>query len=441
MLFLQRTASRWKFSSVACSVRSLSTRATHFLPLEESRDYVRTLNFPSVTSYRVWARSGARPSYIPSNPDRFYQKDAGWTSFSDWLGLKRISNRKPATSDLSVAGPEALRKSLYLRGNAERTNFVNRIMQQRPDIEFLELRRHLRASHLVRIRAGDHQEDCWFPIQIRYVGNGRLNDQEYAVARTADADTPVIIVAHTGKIVAGRASAMKTYFRAGDFEDADGVFEYLEDWWTHSQRLTESDWADRLSDPGMVGKTAGVHANAISALRAQYFRPLGFIFRTQLHVAGILSGTVDGKYDVVVRTVTENNGQFRVTVHDGRGPTPSALSADMDFDFLVCVFPSHLLPQELSSSSGPSPVFVFPKSALGAWGILSNDNIHGRRNVYLHPPFRQTSKIVKTSADWQRQQAPFYVTDLAEMTAVLRTADTGVEVCDVGKTKKNVSLL
>lgn len=55
-----------------------------FLSCQDARQYVQTLGLKSVAEWREYAKSGQRPSDIPSTPDQFY-KDAGWAGFSDWL--------------------------------------------------------------------------------------------------------------------------------------------------------------------------------------------------------------------------------------------------------------------------------------------------------------------------------------------------------------------
>ena len=58
-----------------------------FLPFEEAREFVRSLNLKSSTEWRSWSKSGERPSNIPANPNKTY-KDQGWVDWYDWLGKK-----------------------------------------------------------------------------------------------------------------------------------------------------------------------------------------------------------------------------------------------------------------------------------------------------------------------------------------------------------------
>ena len=56
-----------------------------FLPFEEAREFVRSLNFKNGKEWKEWSKSGMRPSNIPSSPDKFY-KDKGWKSVTNFLG-------------------------------------------------------------------------------------------------------------------------------------------------------------------------------------------------------------------------------------------------------------------------------------------------------------------------------------------------------------------
>jgi hypothetical protein len=60
-----------------------------FLPFNEARDLVRSLNFKNVTEYNKWSKT-ERPDNIPSNPDKEYKE---YKSMGDWLGTDRIANQ------------------------------------------------------------------------------------------------------------------------------------------------------------------------------------------------------------------------------------------------------------------------------------------------------------------------------------------------------------
>jgi hypothetical protein len=57
----------------------------NWMEFDETRDYIRSLNFKSVAEFSKWVHSGERHPLIPQCPDIVYRK-LGWTSFSDFLG-------------------------------------------------------------------------------------------------------------------------------------------------------------------------------------------------------------------------------------------------------------------------------------------------------------------------------------------------------------------
>jgi hypothetical protein len=58
---------------------------------EDARDLVRGLRFTSVTDWRAYCQSGKKPADIPTHPHIIYSQ-AGWVSWGDWLGTRRISD-------------------------------------------------------------------------------------------------------------------------------------------------------------------------------------------------------------------------------------------------------------------------------------------------------------------------------------------------------------
>ena len=63
----------------------LGYKSVGFLPFEVVREVARGLEFKSQKEWQAWSKSGKRPPYIPSNPNKIY-KGKGWVSWDDWLG-------------------------------------------------------------------------------------------------------------------------------------------------------------------------------------------------------------------------------------------------------------------------------------------------------------------------------------------------------------------
>jgi hypothetical protein len=64
---------------------SNQSRHVNMLPFAAGRAYARKLKLKTHRKWQAWSKSGQRPSNIPANPPVVY-RDAGWTSWPDWLG-------------------------------------------------------------------------------------------------------------------------------------------------------------------------------------------------------------------------------------------------------------------------------------------------------------------------------------------------------------------
>ena len=58
-------------------------RHTKFLSFKDAREYARSLNFYSVSSWDKFTKSKKRPSNIPANPEMTYKKE--WQGWKNWL--------------------------------------------------------------------------------------------------------------------------------------------------------------------------------------------------------------------------------------------------------------------------------------------------------------------------------------------------------------------
>jgi len=64
----------------------------NWMPFEQARDFVWSLNLKNNSEWRVYCKSNNMPADIPSNPHRTYSTD-GWQGYGDWLGTGTIANR------------------------------------------------------------------------------------------------------------------------------------------------------------------------------------------------------------------------------------------------------------------------------------------------------------------------------------------------------------
>jgi hypothetical protein len=84
------------------------------LPFAVGRVLVRGLKLKGVKEWKVWSKSGQRPSDIPAHPEKTYRDD-GWISFPDWLGYgseggAATSRRASSSSSSATTAPKKAKK-------------------------------------------------------------------------------------------------------------------------------------------------------------------------------------------------------------------------------------------------------------------------------------------------------------------------------------------
>ena len=62
-----------------------------FLPFEEARQYVHSLNLENINQWREYCKSGKKPKNIPTEPRKIY-KDKGWKGYGDFLGNGNVAS-------------------------------------------------------------------------------------------------------------------------------------------------------------------------------------------------------------------------------------------------------------------------------------------------------------------------------------------------------------
>lgn len=68
---------------------SVSNLQKKFRSFEDARIFVRSLGLKSGKEWKAYCKSGDKPTDIPSNPSKSYQKK-GWVSSRDWFGKKLL---------------------------------------------------------------------------------------------------------------------------------------------------------------------------------------------------------------------------------------------------------------------------------------------------------------------------------------------------------------
>jgi hypothetical protein len=71
-------------------------------PFEEAREYVRGLGLRNLSEWLAWAKSEARPGFIPANPSEIYWRWGGVDIGDTGWGLKEGARLRP----LSMKGEE-----------------------------------------------------------------------------------------------------------------------------------------------------------------------------------------------------------------------------------------------------------------------------------------------------------------------------------------------
>ncbi|MBT7815181.1 MAG: DEAD/DEAH box helicase family protein, partial [Polaribacter sp.] len=93
------------------STNKFSKSGKTFLPFEEARKYVRSLNLKGQKEWLAWTKT--KPNNIPSTPQTTYKDD--WDSLADWLG----TTRRRSTSFLSFEKSREYARGLNISSIAE----------------------------------------------------------------------------------------------------------------------------------------------------------------------------------------------------------------------------------------------------------------------------------------------------------------------------------
>ena len=95
---------------------TVASRNRIYLPFEEARTYVHSLDLKSRNAWNVWSKSDAKPANIPADPQGVY-KNEGWAGWGDWLRTETVSNRN--RTFLSFEEARTFAHSLNLKSRSE----------------------------------------------------------------------------------------------------------------------------------------------------------------------------------------------------------------------------------------------------------------------------------------------------------------------------------
>ena len=86
------------------------------LPFGEALVVARSLRLASEKEWRLWCKSGARPSNVPSNPNAVYKHD-GWLGNKHWLRHARPNPGTPAPAQATGPVPRPRKRAATNTGS------------------------------------------------------------------------------------------------------------------------------------------------------------------------------------------------------------------------------------------------------------------------------------------------------------------------------------
>ena len=402
------------------SFRPRQFASARFLPFEESCDYVRRLQFKKQFDFTVWSRSGQRPEFIHSNPNKFY-RNSGWISFPHYLGYER-PKAKPKPGPVLPRSEHAI--AVYDRPNAERQAFVEFVTERRPDLQLRTLPVGFNATHLFRCSAREcdeleSSEDLWLPLQIKWSKSSTRKDGFHSSSYTADPGTGVIFLCEGPSFFAGLREELKTCFHVTKLRPWEEIFSILDEWWRTGEAKSEFDCIGQLRSHGNRNRW---WRERLVELSRSYFSP--WKLSISLPVLQASRGTsfiLGGCHRVKVRVAgkyVEGRDSLQTTIHPEIPFPPGAT----DFDFFLVVIPEEFLPwsvvDEENRNSRMFPFFFFPRDYLAKAGYLPDTHSTGKNNVYLFPPFKAEKR--KKTIQRKAEQAPYWVDSVEKFGDLLR---------------------
>ncbi|CAD7965530.1 unnamed protein product [Amoebophrya sp. A120] len=395
-------------------------------------DYVRPLQFSSVRQYKDWVHTDARPPTVPVCPHIMY-KNTGWTSWTKALGYEREKhyNRFREVRDLQRSRTMTRSRGATTNGIALQ-QFCDAIKSKSGDYDFLWLRGG-RLGLLFRQR--EAVADKWCAIQVRTAEVRRESVHKKMEFRFHDVGlagrgTEIGVLtacAKEGKMQLQsysdieREASHRTRFylwlpelRAVNVSEMLGT---LDEMWSTLPRLPSAHWIN-LS---LQNTRLRLSAVLLSQVVQHLYIPSALELRFVCHRGDFNSyDAIVGSARMIHRTaclLPGDSGKVKVKLThpvttDANVLESFTLDRSDPFDFLtVFVREGDLL----------VGLFLLPKSALDAAGVLSRSRAGGQSCVVLSPPGSRPTlpKIAKVVPDEEK----FYIDVATENAAPARKAE------------------
>ena len=374
---------------------------------------MRGVGLRSRGKFLDWCVSGARPSFIPSNPDQAY-RNAGWISYPDWLGY--------APRVRKIVVPDRKRVAANCSSERAKAEFVDFVLRARSDIEIKKFPRGFLASYRFRIRdagaGGNNAPTLWMPIQLRCTKSNNTRGGLFQVRHTADPETGIIILSEHGAI-AGLRCEIGSDFRTAEFSDYDKMLPIFDKWWVSCPRLSEEELMQKLRAADCRNLFG---SSAMSNLRRAYFDPLRLTVETadNLMCRSLSNVILGGRFRILVRNVTYEarmKSYMYANLANG-GHRPIHESDDVDFVITTSFVTGS------SYSDSVCPIFLFPKSFLVQSGAIATAEQPGKHTIYLYPPWKK--ELRKITAVRKAEQAPFFVDSVERFAEILNAYGSNV---------------
>ena len=400
----------WRIPS-ASSARFFGT--TRFLPFEPAREYVQEQRFSTVNDFRYWSRTGQRPAFIPSNPQKYYAND-GWTSYPDFFGTT-------ASESLQCSPAVPTKKQLdRLRGAEARTDFIRYAQDQLPNIEFRPLREGLSANMFFRVIEKEHRADIpdlWMPLQLRFSCPHVTGTKYHYLMYSSGDDGPVIVIDDKNQAVGGLRGELKTCIFVSKFLPRAQILSLFQMWWDGScKKDSESGWLKTLYSRRKLHEKL---QDTIDVFRRDYVQPLAWTSQDVRDPCSPTNLVVADGVRLMIRSITPGAVQRHLTLHcNSRRPSAFLWS---DFDFVVGVFAED--DEFVGKAHGPRPIFVYPKEFLcdPEMGVFSTSEDSMRPIMCVYPPSRDLRRTTEVSQRRAEQHAPFFCSSVDDFAAIINT--------------------